>query len=453
MSHPRLLAGLDVGTTSVKAVLITPEGEEVASGRAPTTWDGGVGGVEADPKSFRESASAALSAALSDVPSARVSAIGFASMAEAGVLVGADDEPLANVIAWHDGRDAAELDELKAELGGERFSRRTGLPLWTQWSLTKHRWLTRNIPGTGSAVRRYNIAEWVARAFGADPVSELSLASRTGWLDLASASPWDEALEWSGAPPAMLGNLVRAGDRVGSVPTDHPLRQLRGATLTIGGHDHQAAVVGTSAMGANDELDSCGTAEALLRTVHPAVPSPAVGRLAAAGVTVGWHVLRDRWCVLGATQGGLILEKVLAALDVSREALPELDQRAIAAEPGATQFDITSGGHEFTISGSADHGDVWRAATMAVTEEVRALSDAISAATGPRADLVVTGGWANSEAVLAAKVAALGPFHRTAAREAGARGAALLAGLAHGTYGSYADFPRAGGNRFFAAAQ
>ena len=119
MSYPGLLAGLDVGTTSVKAVLLTPEGQEVASGRAPTTWNGGVGGVEADARSFRDSAAEALSAALSDVPWARVSAIGFASMAEAGVLVGADDKPLSNVIAWHDNRDEAELEELTAELGSE----------------------------------------------------------------------------------------------------------------------------------------------------------------------------------------------------------------------------------------------------------------------------------------------------------------------------------------------
>ena len=72
---------------------------------------------------------------------------------------------------------------------------------------------------------------------------------------------------------------------------------------------------------------------------------------------------------------------------------------------------------------------------------VRILSDAISDATGPRADLVVAGGWANSEAVLAAKLRALGSFRRTTAQEAGARGAALLAGIANGTYASYSELP------------
>jgi sugar (pentulose or hexulose) kinase len=445
-----LLAGVDVGTTSVKVVLMAPDGHEVASGRAPTLWEGGVGGSEADPQGFRDSALQALTAALEAVPHARVTGIGVASMAEAGVLVDAQDQPLAKVIAWHDTRDAADLEDLIADLGAERFSRTTGLPLWTQWSLTKHRWLTRRSPTTRYAKRRYNIAEWVARALGAAPVTELSLASRTGWLDLASRTPWHEAMTWSGASTSMLGELVSAGQAVGRVPGDHPLAQLRGATLTIAGHDHQAAVVGAGALGDNDELDSCGTAEALLRTVNPGVGAEAVGRLAAAGVTVGWHVIQDRWCVLGATQGGLILEKVLARLHVTRHALPQLDLAALQASRGASRVDIASGGHDFTISGSTEPADVWRAATESVTEEIRVLSDAVSDATGPRADLVVAGGWANSEAVLAAKLRALGSFRRTTAQEAGARGAALLAGVADGTYASYSELPVAEAMRFTA---
>jgi sugar (pentulose or hexulose) kinase len=77
-----------------------------------------------------------------------------------------------------------------------------------------------------------------------------------------------------------------------------------------------------------------------------------------------------------------------------------------------------------------------------VTEQVRTLSAAISAATGPRGELVVSGGWSNSAALMSAKAAVLGPLWRTDAGEAGARGAALLGGLAAGTYRSYGDMPQ-----------
>lgn len=438
-----LLCGLDVGTTSVKAVLMTADGTEVAHGRAPTAWTETSAGVEADPYAIAEAATRALRGALDGCPGATVSALGVASMAEAGVLVTAQDTPLAPVIAWHDSRDRAQLENLVEELGGAQFSLRTGLPLWTQWSLTKHRWLYENAPQTRDAVRRYNIAEWIVRQFGGRPASELSLASRTGWLDLESATPWDAALEWSRAPKTLLGELVTAGTPLGQVRSDHPFGEIRGAILTVAGHDHQAAVIGAGAFGDNDELDSCGTAEALLRTIPAGLPDSAITALTAAGVTIGWHAVQDRWCVLGATQGGLILQQVMAHLGADHSELAKLDRAALEAVPAASKVTIAEDGVPPRYSGSAAAGDVWRAAVETVTAEASALSDAISEATGPRGELVVTGGWCNSAALMRAKAAVLGRLWRTGAAEAGARGAALLAGRANGTFASYAEMPRA----------
>lgn len=224
---------------------------------------------------------------------------------------------------------------------------------------------------------------------------------------------------------------------------DDVLPPLRGAVLTVAGHDHQAAVVGAGAFGDNAELDSCGTAEALLRTIAPGLPDTAIAALTDAGVTVGWHAVRDRWCVLGATQGGLILEQVMAHLGETRSGLAELDIAALRASAGAATVVVAADGEPPDYRGSADPGDIWRAATEMVTAQARALSESISDATGARGDLVVTGGWSHSTALMSAKAAALGPLSRTATEEAGARGAALLAGLADGTYASYAEMPRA----------
>lgn len=436
-----LLAGLDVGTTSVKALLLTPEGEEVALGRAPTTWTSTESGAETPAGSILDSARTALADALAHVPGDRVTALGVASMAEAGVLVGPDDVPLAPVIAWYDDRDREQLDDLVAQLGGQAFSIRTGLPVWTQWSLTKHRWLVDHIPATRGATRRYNIAEWVARGLGADPVTELSLASRTGWLDLATKHPWSESMAWSEAPEVLLSNLVSAGTPIGRARTAGDLAPLDGATLTVAGHDHQAAVVGVGGSDPGDELDSCGTAEAFVRTIAPGLPEEAITELTIAGVTVGWHALRGRWCLLGATQGGLILGRVQAVLGVERAGLAELDQAALAAADNPDVLRITDSG-DVTVAPGADPGQVWRAATRAVTAQAQDLGETLDRASGPRRDLVVAGGWTNSAAVMAAKADTFGPLRRATTTEAGARGAAFLAGLAHGTYAAYDQLPQ-----------
>jgi sugar (pentulose or hexulose) kinase len=435
-----LLAGLDVGTTSVKALLVTPEGTEVGLGRAATTWSTTTSGAETSAASIVDAARAALADALDQAPGDRVTALGVASMAESGVLVGPDDQPLAPVIAWHDHRDEQQLHDLVDAIGDERFSVRTGLPVWTQWSLTKHRWLVDHVPAVRTAVRRYNIAEWVARNLGAAPVTELSLASRTGWLDLATGQPWAETMAWSGAPERLLSDLVSAGTPVGTAHTEGTLSALDGATLTVAGHDHQAAVVGVGSGGAGDEFDSCGTAEAIVRTIAPGLEPSAIAALTRVGVTVGWHAIRDRWCLLGATQGGLILGRVQSALGVDTAGLADLDAAALAASDDPSVLEISDTA-DVTFTPGADPGSVWRAAARTVTEQARALEASLDGAAGPRRELVVAGGWTNSAAVMAAKAEVFGPLRRATTTEAGARGAAFLSGLAHGTYASYDDIP------------
>jgi sugar (pentulose or hexulose) kinase len=436
-----LLAGLDVGTTSVKALLLTAEGDEVAIGRVPTRWTQTDHGVETSAESIFDAAQGALRDALSKAPGDdRIIGLGIASMAEAGVLVDVHDVPVAPVIAWHDQRDEEQLQDMVGQLGGDVFSSRTGLPLWTQWSLTKHRWMIDNLPSTRAATRRYNIAEWVARRFGAEPSTELSLASRTGWLDLATQRPWSESMAWSGAPEALLSNPVTAGTPIGIASASGDLAQLNGATLTVAGHDHQAAVVGVGIGGPGDELDSCGTAEAFVRTISPQLAPDAILTLTRAGVTVGWHSIRDRWSLLGATQGGLILGRVQAALGVDRDGLAALDAAALAATDRPEVLTISNGA-DVELAPNADAGQVWRAATKAVTRQAVALGSVLDRASGPRRDLVVAGGWTNSAALMAAKAETFGTLRTANTREPGARGAAFLAGLAHGTYSSYDEMP------------
>ena len=163
-------------------------------------------------------------------------------------------------------------------------------------------------------MRRLNVAEWIVRGLGGEEATEQSLASRTGWLRLAQRSWWSDTLEWSGASETLMPPLVTAGTPLGRVSADAGLPRLTGAVLTMAGHDHQAAVIGAGADGPGDELDSCGTAEALVRTIAPGLSPLVIAELAEAGITTGWHAVADHWCLLGATQGGLALQRVLALI-------------------------------------------------------------------------------------------------------------------------------------------
>ena len=410
-----LFVGLDVGTTTSKAVVFTEAGDPVASGRATTPWTVTDSGAELDPTALLDAAKSAVAQALADCPPGPVGGLGVASLAESGVLLDRHGESVAPVIAWHDTRDHAELESLREAVGAQNFSATTGLPMRQQWSLTKHRWLIDNIPSAGSAVRRLNVAEWIVRGLGGEEATEQSLASRTGWLRLADRSWWADTLAWSGAGESLMPPLVTAGTPLGRAGADAGVPRLAGAVLTVAGHDHQAAVVGAGADGPGDELDSCGTAEALLRTIAPGLSPDVVAGLADAGITTGWHAVADHWCLLGATQGGLALQRILALLGKDRADLPTLDAEAIAL-PMPAEGD--SPAHR------------WRAALEEVTEQAADIHDAMSAVAGPHRKLVVTGGWSRSAGFLAVKRRRFGDLTQTDVSEAGARGAALFAAKA-----------------------
>lgn len=437
-----LFVGLDVGTTTSKAVVFTEDGKPVASGRADTPWTLAATGAELDANALLAATKSAIAEALADCPHGEIGGLGVASMAESGVLLDSRGTPVAPMIAWHDTRDDAELARLGDTIAPQYFSAMTGLPFRQQWSLTKHRWLLDNVPETHNAVRRLNVAEWIVHGLGGEEATEQSLASRTGWLRLAQRSWWNDTLEWSGAREGLMPPLGTAGTPLGRVSPDAGIGRLTGAVLTVAGHDHQAAVIGAGADGPGDELDSCGTAEALVRTIAPGLPPLVVAELAAAGVTVGWHAVADHWCLLGATQGGLALQRILGLLGKDRADLPALDAAAVALAAPTLQVLAPPFGR-LDILGIAD-GDgpahLWRAALESVTEQAVVIHDAMSAVSGAHQNLVLTGGWSRSAGLIAVKRRRLGELVQADVNEAGARGAAALAARAANNSAS-ADSP------------
>ena len=433
-----LVVGLDVGTTTCKAVVYREDGTTVAAGRARTPWRtlavAGGTGTELDANELLGSARAAIAAALAKVPNHPVVALGVTSMAESGVLLDGSGEPTAPVIAWHDTRDLDQVARLGREIGAEAFSARTGLPHRSQWSLTQHLWQLERHPGARRAVRRLNIAEWIVRGLGGEEVSDVSLASRTGWLDLKARTWWSESLDWSGASPSLLPDLAVSGTPVGRATADAGVAGLVGAVLTTAGHDHLAAAVGADAAGPGGQLDSCGTAEALVRTVPAGLADGGVARLTRGGVTVGWHVHDDHWALLGATQGGLALERLIRVLGDGADAFDRLETAARTAARDRVVVRVDDEGRP-TIDAIGDGvgpGEVWLAALRAITDQVAAVGRAMTEVAGPHGRTVVTGGWSNSEVLMELKEAAFGQVERSTVQEAGTRGAAILAAAAAG---------------------
>jgi len=438
-----LLVGVDVGTTSAKAAVVTPDGEELAHGRAPMPWTAVPTGAEMSPEALVDTALAAVADALDRVPEGRVTALGVTGMAETGVVLDGAGRPVTPAIAWHDARGEDEARAIGEAVGAEEFVRRTGLGLRPLCSIAKYAWLRRHHPGAAAGRRWLNVAEWVVHALGGEQLAELSLASRTGWLDLAARDWWPEALAACQAPPGLLPPLAPAGASYGAAAAGLP--RLRGAVLTVGGHDHHCGAVGVGAVEDGDVFDSCGTAEAFIAPVVPTMAPETVARLVDIGVNVGWHVVEGRQALLGAQRAGLHLQRFLDLLGVDDTQRRALDDAA-AALPDAGGVRVEGFEDErATLTGlgaGPSPAQVWRAALEAMARRSAEILAAVEQGAGPTRRLVVGGGWARSAAVRSTKRAQLGAFDHPRVREPGARGAALLAGVAAGRYPHARALPR-----------
>ncbi len=108
----------------------------------------------------------------------------MASIAETGVLLDAHGTPVAPAIAWHDSRGGEQAERMAAELGSARFAERTGLAPRPLCALAKYRWLRECHEPAERGVRWLSVGDWIVHRLGGEQVAELSLASRTGWLDI-----------------------------------------------------------------------------------------------------------------------------------------------------------------------------------------------------------------------------------------------------------------------------
>jgi sugar (pentulose or hexulose) kinase len=444
-SAPELLVGVDVGTSTCKAAVVSVDGAELAHGAVPIPWRVVPTGAEIDPRALVDATLDAVGLALARVPDGQVIALGVTSMAETCALLDDGGEPVAPAIAWHDQRGLEEAAAMAEALGADRFAVRSGLPPSQLCTLAKYRWLRGHSEAALSGTRLLSVAEWVVHRLGGEQLAELSLASRTGMLDREAGDWSGEALAWAGAPTGLVPSLVPAGTPYGKAKRHG---RLDGAVLTVAGHDHLCAAVGAGVVGPGELFDSCGTAEALVQAVPPPLTADQVRAGLAGHVTAGWHVLPGLLVLLGAQRAGLALQRVLDLLGVGPEDRERLERAGVAAPAGAEGLAVEQADTErAAITGIGRHpspGLLWRAAAEAVTRRSAELIETIESVAGPARRIAVAGGWSRSPTLRAAKAERLGRLDYPPVVEAGARGAALLAGCAAGVYPGVTAVPRPG---------
>ena len=143
-----VLVGLDVGTTGVKAIAITPTGEVVASARGGLPpLHSAAGLVRAGPEDWLAREREGARAASASTPPAS----GFSGQMHGLVCLDERDRVLRPAILWNDQRTAAECAEIEERVGLERLIALTGNRALPGFTAPKLLWLRRHEPDVYAA--------------------------------------------------------------------------------------------------------------------------------------------------------------------------------------------------------------------------------------------------------------------------------------------------------------
>jgi gluconokinase len=306
----RLMVGVDIGTTSTKAVAYTLAGQVVAHDAVDyPLLRPSAAAAEQDPEVILQAVVQTLTSVVqrSGAQAGDVACVSFSAAMHSLILIGADDTPLTRSITWADNRAAAWAERIKREEGGDAIYRRTGTPIHPMSPLAKLVWLRHEEPALfGRAARFVGIKEYVFfRLFGQWLVDH-SIASATGLFNLA-ALDWDEgALTLAGVRREQLSSLVPTTHHVQGLAA--PIAKAIGLSadtpFVVGANDGVLSNLGVNAMAPGDVAVTIGTSGAMRAVVDRPLTDPS-------GRTFCYALTHRHWVVGGpVNNGGVILRWV-----------------------------------------------------------------------------------------------------------------------------------------------
>ena len=485
-SAPVVIA-LDAGTTGVRAVVVDTSARVVdVAYRELTQHFPRPGWVEHDASDIWASLRDCLDEVAGRLAAAgrRCAAVGITNQRETVVAFNRrTGDPLCRAIVWQDRRTADACQAL-AEAGHLPLVReRTGLLLDPYFSATKMQWLlTGGSEAVAAAGRTGDLAlgtvdSWVVWNLTGGPaggayVTDPTNASRTMLFDIVVRRWSDELCDLFGVPEGALAEVVPSSGRIGAVSPDvlGPDSPLAGVPVAGIAGDQHAALFGQACFEPGMAKATYGTGTFVLLNVGPTCPAPADGLL----TTIAWDLgqtaaaVGDRTDDLGGPAGhhpsvSYALEGSVftsgAAIQWLRDGLgligaaDELEPLArsvgstegVVVVPafaglGSPRFDPYARGTIVGLSRGTGRAHLARAVVEALAFETRDVLDAMAAAGTVPKRVRVDGGASVMDLLLELQAAQSGvPVARPRSVESTALGAATLAGLSEGVWGSLED--------------
>jgi len=269
-----MFLGIDIGTSGVKAVVISADGNVAGQGTAALTvsrphdlWS------EQSPEDWWAATEAAVRAI---DPAVRLSVrgIGIAGQMHGATLLDGADKPLRPAILWNDGRSYAECEEMEAAVPNlHAIAGNLAMPGFTAPKLA---WVRKHEPQIFEQIRTILLPkDYVRLKMTGEKASDMSDSAGTLWLDVARRDWSDELLAATGLSRDHMPRLFEGSDIAGMLrPEVAELWGMAPVPVVGGGGDNAAGAVGVGVVSDGDALLSLGTSGVIFIATKEFRPNP-----------------------------------------------------------------------------------------------------------------------------------------------------------------------------------
>jgi xylulokinase len=306
-----MLLGLDIGTSSVKAILVDPHGvvRGVGSAAVPLHTPRS-GWTEQQPEDWWDASVSAVRGVLAMVPGAgsKVAAVGLSGqmhgsvfLDHAGVLSqGFSTRAIRPALLWNDQRTADQLQNIEAAAGGRAaLVQAVGSRAMTGFQLPKILWLRQHEPEHFKRLAAVLLPkDYIRFRLSGELATDVGDASGTLLFDVASRRWRTDLMKAVGVDPALFPRVVESGEVAGRLSA-HAAEAMGlpvGIPIAGGSGDNQCGAVGAGVVRPGMGLAILGTSGVIY--AHADVPRPDVaglGRTHAMAAASG----PGSWCVTG----------------------------------------------------------------------------------------------------------------------------------------------------------
>lgn len=261
-----LYIGVDLGTSSVKLILMDEKGKihKSVTKEYPLSFPK-PGWSEQSPADWYEQSVAGLKELVADADKDSISGISFGGQMHGLVILDENDEVIRPAILWNDGRTQKQVDYLNNEIGKETLSKYTANIAFAGFTAPKILWVKENEPENFKRIKKIMLPkDYLAYRFSGTFCTDYSDASGMLLLDVKNRSWSREMCDICGITTDMLPTLYDSFEKVGEL--NHELAAelglKDGVVVAAGAGDNAAAAVGTGTVGegmCNISLGTSGT--------------------------------------------------------------------------------------------------------------------------------------------------------------------------------------------------